>query len=248
MNDKAYIKQIIVFALFLGLILLVGAFILPWQLIKWGQIGIMPGETITVTGQAQTQQRNQIAQFSAGVSIVDDDKQKAVNEVNQRIETIIQKVKDFGVEEADIKTQNISVYQDEENYYKEGTEKSRPGQWRVSNTITITLRDIDKASALTDLLTESGANNIYGPNFSVDDTTEAEKVVLDEAIKNAQEKAEIMAKSSKRRLGKILSVTEGSQQYRLPNETFAGLGGADAAIEPGSQTISKTVTVTFELR
>jgi len=235
--------------LFVLIIFILGSIYLsPWQKINWGKIQFMPSQTITVTGTAKTQETSQIARFTAGVSSVQDDKQRAVDEVNQKVRTLIESIKDFGVEDKDIKTQNLNIYQDQEQYYEDNRRKTRPGQWRISNSVEITLRDAEKTSRLTNLLTASGATNVYGPRFSLDDTQEAEEGLLGEAIENARKKAESIAQSSKRKLGKMINVTEGYQSVSV----FRGLegigAGGGAPVEPGSQTVSKSVTVTFELK
>lgn len=222
--------------------------VIPWQLVDWGKIQLTPGRTITVTGEAKSQERNQIATFTAGVSAVIDDKEAAVNEVNEKIRTIIDSVKNFGISDKDVKTQNLSVYQMEETYYDEGIAKSRPGQWRVSNDVTVTLRNIDQASELADLLTGSGATNVYGPNFSLDETQSAEESLLDEAIKSARGKAEIVAQSSGGELGKIISISERAQGATPPYFAEGYGGGSGAPTEPGTATVRQTVTVVFELR
>jgi len=237
-------------AIFIVFGLLAGAYFIPWQNINWGKIEMMPASSITVIGEAKTIQKNQIAQYTAGVSTVNDDKQTAINEVNNKTAALIGAVKNFGVAEEDIKTANLSVYQSEESYWEDGRQKSRKGQWRVSNSITIKLREVDEASALTDVLSQSGATNIYGPNFQMEDTEGAEIGLLGEAIKNAKEKAEKIAAESGKKLGEVISVNEGgSTSYPMPMIAYSERGGGGGApVEPGSGTIYKSVTVIFELK
>ncbi len=239
-------------SLITGLVLLTALaalvyFVFPW--INWGKVQVMPGQTITVVGEAQDQQTSQMATFSAGVDVVNDEREVALSEVNQRVTGLIEAVKSFGIDSTDIKTQNVSMYRSEEYYYDEnGAQKSRPGQWRVSNSVTVTLRDITRASALTDLLTASGATNVYGPNFSVTTDTKLQSELLREAINNAYTKAEEMASANGRRLGRVLSVYEGTQPTGIV-PLYDGMGGGGGApIEPGSETVSASVTVTYELQ
>lgn len=230
----------------LGTIILVLllVWIVPWNKINWGRVTWQPAEEITVTGEAKTQVKNQIASFSAGVSSQNMDKNKAISEVNNKINDLIKSVKDFGIKEADIKTQSLSFYQEPKG-------SQNPGMWQVNNTIEITLREVDKANALTDLISNSGANNVYGPNFSMDDTNQSEKSLYDEAIKDAKEKAEAIATASGRKLGKVLSVNDGSTtnniypMYAL--KTDSAMGGG-AVTESGSTTVYKNLTVVFELK
>jgi uncharacterized protein len=241
----------VVVAILVGLVSLILIFLSPLKSVNWGKVSLQPSQTVTVSGEAKTQQKNQTARFSAGVNSIYDDKDKAIQEVNQKMQALIDAVKGFGIPQEDIKTQNISVYQSEEMYYDSGTQKSRPGQWRVSNSIEIKLKDITRATALSEILSSSGATTIYGPDFSIDDTDEASKELLQKAIDNAREKAEIMANASNKNLGEVLSVNEGYTQspgiYSMALDA-GGRGGGGSPTEPGSQTISKSVTVTFELK
>lgn len=246
MNHQPKFFHLLSAGLLLAIFVFAACYFLPWENVNWGKLQLASVKTITVTGEAKTQQRNQIATFTAGVSAIKDNKDEAINEVNSQIEAIIQAVKTFGIKPTDIKTQNLSVHQAEETYYEEGIRKSRPGQWRVNNSITITLRDIDRASDLADLLTRSGATNVYGPNFQLEETQAAEESLLAEAIENARKKAQEIAQSSGGTLGKIISVSEGYQQP-ITFRALEGIGGGPP-VEPGTSTISQTVTVVFELK
>lgn len=248
-TTKLFLTQIFALAILVSGFMMAGAYFIPWQTISWGSVAVSPAPMITVTGTAQTQQKTQVATFVAGVTSVNDNKDTAVNEVNDKVTTIIESVKEFGIEAKDIQTQNLNVYQMEESYYDEGRQKTRQGQWRVSNDVSIKLRDVDRASELAGILTKGGATNVYGPNFALDDTKEAEADLLQQAIEDARKKAEIMAAGSGRTLGKVISVTEGGGSGPIvPMFAREMGGGGGAPTEPGSGTVSSSVTVTFELR
>ena len=241
-NKKAIVVLVI---LFLAL------FFLPIKNIEWGKIRWQEPETITVIGEARSVQKNQIASFNVGVDSVQSDKDKAIKEVNTKVTDLIKAVKNFGIDEKDIKTQNLSVNQQEEFFYENGVQRSRKGQWRVNNSIEIKLREVDKASELTTLLTSSGATNVYGPNFSFEDTSGAEKDLFEVAMKDAKQKAEILAKVSGRKIGKVVNIIEGSNYSGSPlyaAKVMDGLGGGGTPIEVGSGTVSQNLTVVFELK
>jgi uncharacterized protein YggE len=183
-----------------------------------------------------------------GINILNDDKQKAVDEVNKKISEIISATMVFGVKEEDIKTQSLSVSQNEESYYEDGRQKYRPGQWRVGNTVEITLRDAVKAGDLATMLSKTGATNVYGPNFSLEDTQTAANKLLGEAVDDAWKKAESLAKAGGKKILKVVSITEGSYPTMGPMLYGYGAGGGGSdKLEPGMQTVSKQVTVVFEV-
>lgn len=238
---------IAIIILIFSAIFLSGVYFLPWDSINWGKLQLFPSQTVTVFGAAKTQQKSQVATFTAGVNSVKDNKDEAVSEVNQKIDALVTAVKKFGIKPEDIKTQNLSIYRQEESYWENDRQKTRPGQWRVDNSVEITLRDVNNTSSLMELLSQSGATNVYGPNFALDDTKESEKGLLQEAIKNATEKAQIIAQSSGKKLGKLISVNEGQQTNAVFMSEGMGAGGG-GSVEPGTGTVSKTVTVVFELK
>ncbi|MBU1071559.1 SIMPL domain-containing protein [Patescibacteria group bacterium] len=234
---------IVFFAVGLGAI-----YMFPWHSMDWGKLSMVQDNLIVVSGTSKEQKRNEIAKFTAGASAVNTDRDTAVNEVNGIVTKITEAVKTFGIRDEDIKTSNLSIYQEEESYYEDGVQKRRKGQWRVSNNIEVVLRNVDDASQLADILTKNGATNVYGPMLTLDDTQKAGDELLTSAIEDAKEKAMIMAEAAGGSLGEVVSVVEGSSPtsvYRAMGEMG---GGGGVPIEPGSSMVSKTVVVSFRLK
>ena len=232
-------KRVLLLVLFF-----VGVFFLPWERVDWGKFRMSVERTITVSGMAKMQQRNQIARFTVGAEETGSSKSAVVNKVNASMEEVISLVKQFGVEEKDIKTQRMSV--NEFTDWRDNVKK-----WRASNSVEVILREVDRASALADLLNESVATRVYGPNLSVDDTSEAEAELLGRAVEKAREKAELLLEASGEDLGGIVSITEGVSTSIRPLSMME-IGGDEvglrAPVEVGSTEISKTVTVVFEIK
>lgn len=246
-NNSPFFGKLAV-TVWMVLVSFLGIFLFPWKLINWGTLKLSTDRTITVVGSAEMKTKNQIASFNAGVSATKDKKEDAVGEVNGKMDEIVKAVKAFGIKSEDIKTQNNSIYQVPEYYYDNGVQKSRPGQWSVNNSVEIILREVDRAAALADLLSKSGANNVNGPSFMMDNTTTFEVALAEEAIADARKKAEAMASSSGAKLGEVVTVVEGySQSPIYPMSMMGRGGGGGAVVEPGSATMGKTVTVTFRL-
>ncbi len=246
-NKGNLISGLIILGVFLG-----GMLLFPWRLVDWGKIRMAEEETVTVSGYAEGVVENNVASFTASVEAFNDDKEVAVEGVNENMSELIEKVKRFGIDEDDIQTQSVSVYQREE-YLRDDDGWSgevREGQWRASNSIKITLREVDRASELATLLSEAGAVDMYGPRLTVDSQGRqmAEKKLMTEAVEDARKSAEIMAEAADKRLGEVVKIVEsGVSNARLEMSSLPMAGGG-VPIEIGSSEISKSIVVVFELR
>lgn len=242
------ITGLIILGVFLG-----GILLFPWRLVDWGKIRIAEEETVTVSGYAEGVVENNVASFTARVEAFGDDKEMVVEEVNEGMSDLIELVKDFGIDKDDIQTQSVSVYQREE-YLRDDEGWSgevREGQWRASNSIEVTLREVERASELATLLSEAGAVDMYGPRLTVDSKGRqiAEKELMVEAVEDAREKAEIMAEAADKRLGEVVQLMESEVGgMRLESVMSLPKVGGGVPIETGSSEISKSVVVVFELK
>lgn len=255
-------------ATFTIILLVIVVLYLPFSKINWGRISILPAATITVTGTAQSDVANSVATFGATVTATNADKQTAINTVNTKMTALITSVKNFGIADADIKTDNVSVYQLPQIVPLQGSAGGGTnvqtqiyplppvpapgnGDWQASNSITITLRDVSKASGLSDILNNSGATNIYGPNLRTDtNTTATDTDLLSKAVANAKSKAESIAKAGGQTLGAMINVQEeGTSSPIFPMTMMTKEAGSSGTpVQPGTSTLSKSVTVIFELK
>lgn len=235
----------------------------------WGSLEMRPASTVTVTGTAKKDQANQIASFTAGVESIEPSKEAALGKVNEAMNQLIAKVKDFGIKAEDIETTQANVYQDTEyiNQVEGSTgtgvttmmypqppqpSKAVKGDWRATNLVTIKLREVSRADGLLSILNNSGANNVSGPNFNLEDAQASSDQLLTEAVANARFKAEQIATANSQKIGKIISVSEngyyGGYETAMPMMALSRTKDvAVANLEPGSSQTSKSVVVTFEL-
>lgn len=226
------------------ILILVIIFVFPWRVIKWGSIQLSSPRTITVMGEATDFQENQLANFYAGFEAVGHDKQEVVNQVNNQVRDVLDQLRNFGIEDQDIQTSNVSIYQD--TY----SDNSRLGEWRASNSITIVMRDLERVGELSELLTGSGLNSVNGPTFLLDDQTVASSELLAEAVANARDKALVIAEKNGFRLGKVVSIKEGSPDQVQPvigMRDMALGGGSSDSLMPGQTLTSAVATVVFEI-
>ena len=204
---------------------------------------------VTVTGTSTNKETNQIASFNVTVEKSNENKQKAVIEVSDIADQIVQDLKEFGIPSEDVQTTCLNVYQRE--IYRDNGEYEM-GDWYASYSVEIKLRDLTKSTGLTAMLASYENTTMWGPNMTIDYQNIDEETLLQNAIDDARQKAKAMALKSNRKLGKVLNVSEGYNyiyppMYRGIDVAMEGAGGAGFPIEPGTSDTSRTVTVTFRL-
>lgn len=165
-------------------------------------------------------------------------------------------LKQTGIESKDIKTERYAIEPRYQNVFCRPGAACPPPEivgYTVHQTISVKIRDFTKIGDVLTGVVQKGANTVSELSFAVDDPEELENKVRAEALEKAQEKARALAKSGGFRLGKLLAIEEGGVGPRLFQlqavPKGGGFGGESAPlIEPGSQELTVTMTLTYEMK
>ncbi|MFC1720983.1 SIMPL domain-containing protein [Patescibacteria group bacterium] len=218
------------------------------------------GRTFSVNAEGEVQTTPDVANFSFSVITEGGLEVETLQQENtKKMNSIIEAVKARGIDAEDIKTTNYSVSPRYSAYYRCITAPCDPREiigYTVTQNVAVKVRDFAVIGALLTDITESGANNVYGPNFAIDDLTQAQNDAREVAIAKAKEKAQQMAKAGGFRLGKLISISEGggytpqfARSFMAMDESVGIGGGIEApVIEPGSQDVKINITLTFEIK
>lgn len=127
--------------------------------------------------------------------------------------------------------------------------------YTVNQTISVKVRDTDKAGALIAGVTATGITDVYGPNFTIDDEDELQRDARQDAIKDARTKAKQLADDLDVRLVRIVSFSENGGGYYPMYAKMESTIAADNAVAPvaptltpGENRIAASVTITYEIR
>ncbi len=232
----------------IGFLFFTWAFLTVADKVGMGVSSMFAKRSITVTGSANRQDTNQLASFNATVSSKNADKATAVSEVNQKSQKLVTDLKAFGIADKDLKTQSLNIYRDQAPYWEDGVQKYRDGDWNASISVDIILRDISKSTDLTDLLAKADTSNIWGPNYALAEGEPEKAALLKQAFDSAKAKAQSLAGGMGLKVGKVLTVVEGSDYSPIYPLRDTGMGGGGGGMEPGSSSVSTSLTVTFELK
>lgn len=246
-NGGVRVALIGVFAI-LALFLLVQTFAAVHGI---GRSGMPATDTITVTGQGKASLSPDIAHVTFSVQNTAKSVALAQSATTEQSNAAIEYVRDQQIAEKDIKTLSYNV-SPEYAYPNDGGRPTITG-YQVSQTIQVTVRDLDVTGTLLAGLGALEVQNISGPHFALDNPNAGQDAARAEAIADAKEEAEVLAKQLGVRLGKIVSFSESGGGYPYPAmyamDSSMGKGGAIAPeIPTGENDYSATVSITYEIR
>ena len=206
--------------------------------------------TVTATGSATVTLAPDMATFSVGVSTQDATVANAQDVNSATIQAVLDGLKSAGVAPEDLQTANYSIYPVYDYQTgKLGDQQTLTG-YTVSNTVTVTVRQLDQLSALLDAAVTAGANESYGINFSSTQSPAAYDQALQAAVQDAIRKAGLMAQSLGRNIGAVLTIREVTDNYSLIGsaKTSAYDLSSNVPVETGTLSVSATVEVVLELK
>jgi len=215
-------------------------------------------DRFSVNGSGTVYAKADIANLTIGLKT---EAQKTAAEATKnstdKMNAIVKAVKDLGVEDKDIKTTN---YQLSPVYNWTEKDGQKLVGYEVTQNVTLKIRNLEKIGDIIAKTTEQGANQVGNIGFTIDDEYELKNQARALAIEKAKEKAEMIAKESGLKLGKITGVYENTSGYvpmmdysnvrmELSKEVL-GMGGdaSSPSIESGQNEIKVEVTLTYEVK
>lgn len=207
---------------------------------------------LSVVGEGKVEIVPDTASITVGITVNNASTVEAAeSEVNKINNNIIASLKDLGIAAEDIQTSNYSI---RPNYGYDDRTQQIDG-FNAEASVTIKTQQIDLAPQVVSRATEAGANQVNGISYSVDDPAKFREEARTAAIENAKQQAEKLASELGIKLGKVTNIVESSagspEPYFKTSMMAADLSIAESApaeFEPGTQTVSSTVTLYFEKR
>lgn len=188
-----------------------------------------------------------LAIISAGVVTRAPTASGAISENAARMERVRAALRRAGIEDRDIQTSSINL--NPEYRYAENQPPVLTG-YRASNEVTVRFRDIAETGAILDALVAEGANQINGPMLGIDKPEEALDEARQQALTKARARAELYARAIGKRVGRILSISESGAMappYPMPMMRMEAAQDASTKIVPGEQSLSITLSISYEL-
>jgi len=207
-------------------------------------------EGIWVSGRGVVTVTPDIANLRLGVEVQAVSVADAQSQAAEVMAGVMDALTDNGIAEKDIQTTYFSI--------RQGTKWDRDKEeqivvgYRVTNTVAVKIREIDKAGTIIDAVATTGGDftRIDSIDFSVDDPSAYYEEAREKAMADAKAKAEQLTELAGGRLGKAIYISESSYVpspvYRQDVDEEA-MPAAETPISPGEMEITLTVQVAYSI-
>jgi uncharacterized protein YggE len=228
------------------------------EVVSWSKDETYPAKTITVSAEGEALAVADIASFTFSVDEEGVTSEEAQKKSTDKMNAALDYLKQNGVEDKDIKTENYSVYPKYASVapcyaFDCPAPQSKIVGYTVSQSVRVKVRDTDNAGKFLGELTSKGINNVSGLTFTIDDEDALYAEAREDAIKKAKAKAKTLANNLDVDLGDVISFGE-DNATPYPTENY-GYGGdmmmQKSAVAPsvpmGENKYTSHVYITYEL-
>ena len=207
------------------------------------------GTLLDVSAEGKTTRTPDVATIRAGVVAQAATAAAALSDQATRMARVLASLKRAGVQPRDIATTNVGL--SPQYRYQDGQPPQITG-YQASNTVAIRFRDVAKAGGILDALVAAGANQIDGPDLSIDQPDAALDEARVDAVKRARARAELYAGAAGLHVARIVSISEGAADVGGPRPPIVyaramTAAKADTEIAPGEKDVTVMLNVRFLL-
>jgi uncharacterized protein YggE len=206
---------------------------------------------VSVVGQGIVLAQPDVARVTLGVDVFDQSLATAQSTAANNMAAVVSKLKADGIADSDIQTVSYNVAPQ----YDQGNNQNQPTLrgYDVQNMVQVRTTNVSGLGSLLDDVVSVGATRIFGINFEASDMESLKNQARDQAMANAQAKAQQLARDSNVTLGKVVAVDESDtsgvnpvQQNIAPRAAAAPV--ATTPIQPGQLQVSTTVHVVWSIQ
>lgn len=198
---------------------------------------------IKVIGTGNLKVQPDMAIVNLGIITEDKNLEKAQRENAKISNRVIKELQNMGIDKIDISTSSYNI----EAQYDYVDNKRVFRSYRVTNILSVNIRDISKVGEIIDASVRNGVNNVGNIRFTISNPKHYNNKALKLAVENSVEKAMVIGSTLKVHVNTTpCSVKEVTSAGRLGEKNIAMLESAQATpIMPGELTINRAVEAIF---
>lgn len=249
----------------LAVLVLLAVFLLAKSINEFSQLGERSSTSvqdfITVSGKGEVFAVPDIATFTFSITEEGKDVAEANNKSSTKNNAVMKYLKSTGIDEKDIQTRDY--YANPKYDYsqivciKAPCPSSVPKLigYEVSQSVSVKVRNTDKAGEILSQVGTLGVTNISGLTFTIDDAEVIKSEARAKAIEDARAKADLLVKQLGVRIDKVSSFSEdsgnmGYPMYAMESKAMMGVGGGPVSpdLAKGQNKITVNVNVTYRIK
>ncbi|MGB3737807.1 MAG: SIMPL domain-containing protein [Pontixanthobacter sp.] len=192
--------------------------------------GVAAGETLlSVSATGEADMTPDEAQFEAGMESFGSTAREASTANDEAVAGVVAALRALGVPERDLQTRTVGIQRIQYG--------DREGQYRASNIVSVTLRDVTRAGDAVTAVTEAGANVLSGPDLRLSNPEAAANMAYTAAYRSARLRAQAYADAADMEIARVLYIRDGGGQQGnryLPGAQAIDI--ADAVAPPPPQS------------
>jgi uncharacterized protein YggE len=172
----------------------------------------------------------------------------------KKSEEVVKALKELGIKDDQIKTQNIRLYE----VWDYTTSERKFMGYKAEYTLKVIINEIEITGLVLDTAVKNGAENIRSIEFGLQDRTQAETEALRNAFAHARSRAQVLAEAAGIELG-VPSLIQDQSVIVTPYNTVYSLDSAEMAkvlsreflssetteVQPGTIVIEASVYLEF---
>ena len=213
------------------------------------QLQPVSGTRLDISATGEVSRVPDVAIISTGVVTRAATATAAIQQNSERMDRVRAALKRAGIADRDIQTSSLSLNPD---YNYQQNQPPKLTGYQASNTLSVRFRDIGQTGKILDALVSEGANQISGPNLTIDKPEAALDEARVKAIASGRARAETYARALGMRVVRLLSVSESGGYAAPPPMPMAVYARAErdssTSIDPGEQKLQVSVSMSFELQ
>ena len=206
------------------------------------------GPIVELTVTESVEAEPDLVRVGAGVTTEAPTAVEAMRLNAQQMSAVVERIRQLGVAERDIQTAGVSLGARYD--FDQATQRQVFRGYQASNRVSIRLREIERTGQVLDALVATGATDLNGPDFAVEDNSAAKAQARTAAMETLREQALSYARMAGYGDIRLLRIEEGQAvQAPRPMMRMAAEAAFDAStpVQPGLVEEGVTVTVTYEL-
>jgi uncharacterized protein YggE len=211
-----------------------------------GAAGTEPRPSITVSGNGKVVYVPDVGYIHVGVSSDAWTAAEAWKKNEAIVKKIFAELRQYGVEERDLKTTNLSL---QPRYSHKPNEEPKFLGYTASYDLSVRVHDLDLMGPVLDSMVDAGANRNMNISFGCSKVDELIDEAREKAVAEARKKANLYVTGAGAKLGDVLAISDTPWQTPyMPIDAMAVREGkASLPVAQGEQELNITISVTWAI-